>query len=342
MPGTLARLGTAWDTCRDVGRVRRGMRLAVDAALGGSKLRPMLRFRVSGRGVSAAALVVLAAAACERTTRTVPVDTSRVASRPDTTTRAPAPQSAWDRTRFGSVLLISGDDPATALAVFPDSGRDTSLAGESATLVGRDGETQTARVQARVELHGDACGGYTAWHVSSIGSVTPWAFALIGAQVRPIKLDSLSGLTHADSARLVAQATRLASVLPTGGGEDRFQGLPFAVRALWRFPVAGGEVMVAGLMRQINQEAQPLEERTMIIAERDSAARDWRTSYYERSRGADETVEAREVVAAAYIGSSAEPLLVVARDYSDAAAYSLIERTANGWRLVWTSPRVRC
>lgn len=302
----------------------------------------MLRFRVTRRGLAVAVLAPVFVAACERTTRTLPIDTTRVATRPDTTTRAPAPQSAWDRTRFGSVLLISGDDPTTALAVFPDSGTDSSLAGESATLVGRDGAVQTARVQARVEAHGDACAGYSAWHVSTVGSVAPWAFALVGAEVRPIKLDSLSGLAHADSARLVAEATRLASVLPTGGGEDRFQGLPFAVRALWRFPVGRGEVMVAGLMRQINQEAQPLEERTMIIAERDSAGGAWRTSYYERSRGADETVEAREVVAAAYIGKSAEPLLVVARDYSDAAAYSLIERTPTGWHLVWTSPRVRC
>lgn len=301
----------------------------------------MKRFRVTYRGVITTVVVLAAAAACERTTRTPSVDTTHAVSRPDTTTRAPAPQSAWDRTRFGSVLLVAGDDPTTALAVFPDSGVDSSLAGKSATLVGRAGDSEDAHVRARAETHGDVCAGYPAWRVSRAGAVAPWAFGLVGARVQPIKLDSLAGLAHPDSAQLTAQATRLASMLPTGGGEDRFEGLPFAVRALWRFAVPKGEVMVSGLMRQVNQEAQPLEERTMILAERDSGTTEWRTAYYERSRGADETVEARDVVAAAYVGGTG-PLLVVARDYSDAAAYSVIERTANGWRLVWTSPRVRC
>ena len=301
----------------------------------------MKRFRVTYRGAITTVVTIVVAIGCERSVRTPAVDTTHVAPRPDTTTRAPAPQSAWDRTRFGSVLLVAGDDPSTALAVFPDSGADSSLAGESATLVGRSGDSENARIQARAEAHGEACAGYPAWRVSTSGGTTPWAFGLVGARVRPIKLDSLAGLTHADSAQLTAQATRLASMLPTGGGEDRFEGLPFAVRALWRFPVAKGEVMVSGLMRQVNQEAQPLEERTMIVAERDSATSEWRTAYYERSRGSDETVEARDVVAAAYVGG-AGPLLIVGRDYSDAAAYSLIERTANGWRLVWTSPHVRC
>lgn len=300
----------------------------------------MLRFRVTRPGAFIA--VALFGAACERATRTPAVDTTHVTAAPDTAAHVSAPTSAWDRARFGTVLLVAADDPSTALAVFPDSGRDSSLAGESAVLIGRGGETEDARVQGRADSRGDACGGYPAWRVSTSGIVAPWAFGLVGAKIRPIKLDSLAGLAHADSAQLTAQVTRLASMLPTGGGGDRFQGLPFAVRALWRFPIQQGEVLVAGLIRQVNQEAQPLEERTMLVAERDSAGGEWRTSYYERSRGADETVEAREVVAAAYVGASTEPLLVVARDYSDAAAYSLIERTASGWRMVWTSPRVRC
>jgi hypothetical protein len=130
-------------------------------------------------------------------------------------------------------------------------------------------------------------------------------------------------------------------VLPSNGGA-RYEGLPFAVRALWRFPLRGADVVVAGLVRQVNQEAQPLEERTLIVAERDSATGEWHTSYYERSHGNEETVEARDLLAAAYAGSATEPLLVIARDYGDAAAYSLLERSGGQWRLLWTSPRVRC
>lgn len=280
-------------------------------------------------------------AACERTGRPSGTDTSRTVVRPDTSAPTPVRSSAWDRSRFGSVLLVQGDDPTTALEVAPDSGATPDLTGASATLLRRNGSTAGGTLADRAEVHGEACAGYPGWRVSGDGAGVPWAVGLVGATVRSIALDSLDGMPRADSARLTAEVTRLASLLPSDGG-DQYQGLPFAVRTLWRFPLAGAEVIVAGLVRQVNQEAQPLEERTMLIAERDSASSDWHTSYYERSRGNEETVEARDVLAAAYLGAIHEPLLVIGRDYGDSAAYSLLERTAGQWRLLWTSPRVRC
>lgn len=297
--------------------------------------------RATPRRTRAFLALLATLAACERTGRPSGTDTARTTVRPDTSTRAPVRSSAWDRARFGSVLLVQGDDPTTALEVAPDSGAAPDLTGASATLIRRNGSAVGGTLAERAEVHGEACAGYPGWRVSGDGAAAPWAVGLVGASVRPIALDSLEAMSRADSGRLTAEVTRLASILPSNGG-DQYQGLPFVVRTLWRFPLAGTQVIVAGLVRQVNQEAQPLEERTMLIAERDSASSDWHTSYYERSRGNEETVEARDMLAAAYMGGVDEPLLVIGRDYGDSAAYSLLGRTGGQWRLLWTSPRVRC
>jgi hypothetical protein len=124
----------------------------------------------------------------------------------------------------------------------------------------------------------------------------------------------------------------------------RFAGLPFVVRALWRFNVAGGpQVVVANLSRQINQEATPLEERTFLIAERKGTDSTLTTAYSERSYGAEETIQNRDVLAAALVGASRNPALIIGRDYGDATAYGLIERGDDGkWRARWSSARRRC
>jgi hypothetical protein len=158
-------------------------------------------------------------------------------------------------------------------------------------------------------------------------------------------MDSIESLSRADSARLAAEVTRLASALGPGNS-DRFAGLPFTVTSLWRFRAGpGAEGVVANLVRHINQDARPLEERTLIIAERDSTRRDERftLSYADRSQGAEETVESRDVLALARTAPDAQPMLVVGRDYGDGMAYALIQRDPSGrWREKWHSPRGHC
>ena len=195
------------------------------------------------------------------------------------------------------------------------------------------------------------CTGWPAWRITSArrgqpgGALAGWAVGFVGATVLPIRMDSIESLSRVDSARLAADATRLASALPASGGE-RFTGLPFTVTSLWRFRAGPGvEGVVANLVRHINQEARPLEERTLIIAERDSSRRDERfnLAYYDRSQGAEETVESREVLALARATPDAQPMLVLGRDYGDGMAYALVQRDPSGrWREKWRSPRGHC
>jgi hypothetical protein len=172
-----------------------------------------------------------------------------------------------------------------------------------------------------------------------------WTVGFVGTTVQPVRMDSIESLSRADSARLAADMTRLASSLPASGG-DHFAGLPFTVTSLWRFRAGPGvEGVVANLVRHINQEARPLEERTLVIAERDSNRRDERfnLAYHDRSQGAEETVESRDVLALVRQTPDAQPMLVLGRDYGDGMAYAIVQRDPAGrWREKWHSPRGRC
>jgi hypothetical protein len=304
--------------------------------------------------------VALAAAACERQ-QSVPAIDSAIPLRP-----APVGQSnasagtTWDA-RLGPVLLVAGSTPDVATVVVGDStragGADTVTEREAiairstpAILVGRSDSVELAILQdARIAKgEDDECTGWPTWRITRARSnapLAPWAIGFVGATIQPVAMDSSESLSRADSARLAAEATRLASTLPSGGG-DRLVGLPFTVTSLWRFRAAAGvEGVAANLVRRVNQEARPLEERTLLIAERDSTRRDERftLAYYDRSQGAEETVESRDVLAIARTSPSAQPMLVMARDFGDGMAYAIVERDPAGrWREKWRSARGHC
>jgi len=303
---------------------------------------------------------LVAATACENRRSTPAIDSS-VPLRPATIGTSATPSATtWDA-HLGPVLLVSGPSPELATVVLGDStrtGADTITARESiairsspAVLLGRGDSVQVGILQEVHSAKGEEdneCTGWPAWRITGPRSGTalaPWAVGFVGASVQPIRMDSIESLSRADSAHLAADATRLASTLPAGG-TDRFTGLPFTVTSLWRFRAGPGvEGLVANLVRHVNQEARPLEERTLIVAERDSTRRDERfnLAYYDRSQGAEETVESRDVLALARPTSDAQPMLVLGRDYGDGMAYALVQRDPSGrWREKWHSPRGHC
>ena len=63
--------------------------------------------------------------------------------------------------------------------------------------------------------------------------------------------------------------------------------MPFVVRSLWRFKLPNGiPVVVAGVTRQLNQEATPLQEYTFLVAEQSASDSSYSTKYSERIYGA--------------------------------------------------------
>ena len=101
--------------------------------------------------------------------------------------------------------------------------------------------------------------------------------------------------------------------------------------------------MVTSFVRQINQEATPLQERTLLVAERPANDTTLTTAYWERSYGDEETIESRDVLAAVLIGAARTPALIISHDFGDATAYGFIERVDEGrWRSRWLSGRRQC
>jgi hypothetical protein len=65
--------------------------------------------------------------------------------------------------------------------------------------------------------------------------------------------------------------------------------------------------------------------------------------YLERTSGGEESLESTELLVAARLGGSREPVVLLARYVGDGAIYALVERQApRRWRLRWTSPYTGC
>ena len=284
----------------------------------------------------------VAIVACERAKAPPPVESAKAAPLSPADSAIVATTRNWN-VSAGPVLLVAAGSASQAFVIAPDSERTAeALAGipkpAVVTLFGRGGTVQTADLPALADSNGCAVG-----MLSAAPPPRPWSVGFIGGVIAPVAMDSTESLSRADSAKLVVDMTRLASALPNDSA-GRFSGLPFTVRQLWRFMNAEGQpVVIATLSRQVNQEASPLQERTLLVAEQSPADSTFTTVYSERASGPEETIESQDVVAAVLMGGGRTPALILSRDDGDSVSYGLIERTDNGqWRPRWRSARRRC
>jgi hypothetical protein len=265
---------------------------------------------------------------------------------------APASTNGWNL-GAGPVLLVAGPSPDEALVFFgmgssegASTPLDTGAVDQAtATLFGRDSSRFTATLELPAGNDNAECRVWPLRNLRASGAVGSWSVGFVSPNVTPIPLDSVDALPARDSMALAAEASRLASTV-TANTSPAFQGLRFAAHDIRRFEVAPGvQALAAHLIRRVNQEADPQEEQTLLIAERasnDTTGR-YQLAYAERSYGKEEQVSSSELVAAVRLGSSGTPSLVVARDGEDGLAYALIERTGSRrWRVRWTSGLAKC
>jgi hypothetical protein len=300
-------------------------------------------------------------AACDRTTpaagrkdTVVPV-----VPPPETTVVVPPEISTWDSTA-GPAMFIVGAAPTEAWVIAPRYTDTTAL--DSPTrfnlaplrslqldLFASGKRVGVARVGGTsASVRTDSCRTWPTARLDLAAADTAatrdWNVAFEAGHAQELSFDSIASLPSADSARFAADIARLASALP-GDTAAMFRGLPFVVNRAWRARTPNGrQLIVAIVVRNVNQEANPRQERILLLAERDSAATTARytTKYSERVVGLEETLEATDLVALVLLGAERRPTLIVARDTGNGSSFALIEHMAGQWQRRWASIYAGC
>jgi hypothetical protein len=314
----------------------------------------MMRLRTLLQSV---AVAVLAASGCERAARPEGTDTTVTIGRPapDDTGSTSTSLNGWNPAA-GPVLFVAGESPQSAAAIFPQA------SGELTDSITFDERTVA---DARVDLfsrigavgHGTVAGGFEAgsrecasWPMVRLlpdEQVPPgatWTIALTSGAASALPATAASGMPAADSTALTKEVLRLASLVP-GDPAQPFHGLPFSARTIVRFePEPGVQALVSDVVRRISTEADPREEHTLIVAERDSgSAGPFTLVYHERTAGPEETVVASDALAILAVGPQRRATMVISRDDGSGTIYALLERTGAGrWSVRWTSAYARC
>ena len=272
-------------------------------------------------------------------------------SLPPISASAPGNSTNWD-VDAGPVMLVSvGSSADSAAVILPDisdstiasvQGTGAPVNGLAFDIFGRTGKLGASKTVAAIRP--DSTHDCYAWPAAEVRAASPgWRVGFTSGHAQAIKLDSIEAMSSTDSASLAASLARTAATLPIAS-DPTFRGLPFRVRSAYTFRLDSVDVVVADVVRSVNEEANPRLEHLFIIGERSAGiAGKYTPAYYSRTAGAEETTPASEVLAAVLIGSSRRPAVVVNIENDDGRQLGLIERTAPGqWRSVWRSAYTDC
>jgi hypothetical protein len=273
-------------------------------------------------------------------------------SLPSALPSSPVSTTNWD-VEAGPVMLVSiGNSTDSAAVILPDvtdstiasvQGDNAPVAGLVFDLFGRSGKVKASVpvtplpvAEMKQECH--------AWPLAGVHTAdSGWRVGFTSGRVQAIKLDSIEVMRSIDSAALAASLARTAATLPIAS-DPTFRRLPFRVRSAYTFRLDSIDVVIADVVRSVNEEANPRVEHLLIIGEKPAGiASRYSASYYSRTAGAEETTQATEVLTAVQIGPSKRPALIVNIESEDGRKLGLIERTAPGqWRSRWRSAYTDC
>ncbi len=264
----------------------------------------------------------------------------------------PASSTNWD-VDAGPVMLVSiGNSTDSAAVILPEvtdstiasvQGNSAPVAGLVFDLFGRGWKVESSRTVAALRS-ADTKQECYAWPLAGVRAASSgWRIGFASGHVQAMKLDSIEAMPSTDSASLAASLAQTAATLVIAS-DPTFRGLPFRVRSAYTFRLDSVDVVIADVVRSVNEEANPRLEHLLIIGERPAGtAGKYTVGYYSRTAGAEETTQATEVLVAVRIGSSRRPAVVVNIEYDDGWKLGLIERTAPGqWRSIWRSAYTDC
>jgi hypothetical protein len=264
----------------------------------------------------------------------------------------PAGNTNWDADAGPVMIVSTGTAGDTVDVVFPEATDSTiasferivpAISGLTFDLFGRGGKVQSSVSALPLPLAetDEEC---RSWPLARLRSAhANWRVGFASGHVNSIKVDSIEAMSSTDSAALAASLARTAATLPVAV-DPTFRGLPFRVRSAFAFRLDSVDVVVADVVRSVNEEANPRLEHILIVGEKAaSTTGDYNVGYYSRTAGAEESTQATEVLTMVQIGAAKRPTIVVNIEYDDASKLELIERKAPGqWRATWRSAYTDC
>ncbi|MGK2961368.1 MAG: hypothetical protein ACSLFK_04370 [Gemmatimonadaceae bacterium] len=283
----------------------------------------------------------------------MPVDSVAAADSIQTADSLVRPSTGWDDSTAGPVMLLSvAENSAVALVVFPML-TDSTLAEASATsldslvdtpveLFSRRGLAgATSVIGQRQRPTAEGC---LSWPQARLADAAtePWRVGFVRGVVAPLPLDSIEAMTGSDSAAVTREIARLSSAAAEGD-DPVFRGLPFIVRRAYRFTHGATTALAAEVVRKISEEANPREERILLVAERPvTATGEYTTVFVSRTSGSEDAVRTNEIIGAFRFVKGDVPALVIAHDYFDGGRVALLQKDGTRWRITWRSAYSDC
>jgi hypothetical protein len=280
------------------------------------------------------------------------IDSTR--SLPPVFPASPAENTHWNGDA-GPIMIapVSGsvDSTMVILPYATDSTIDslqnvaTPIAGMTFDLFGRTGKVAANVSALSLPLPQiDTAKDCYSWPAAKLHLNTEiWQFGFVSGRAQAIPLDSIESLSSRDSASLAASITQSAATLP-GTVDATFKGLPFRVRSAYTFQLDTMEVVVADIVRSVNEEAKPRVEHLLIFGERAHGSNGkFDVSYFSRNAGAEDSTPVTEVLGAIKVGSARQPIVVVNVQFDEGGKFGFIERSPLGkWSATWRSAYTDC
>ncbi len=292
-------------------------------------------------------------AACNDT-KPAPVDSVAAVDSVPATVEAAAPNTGWESSTTGDFLFLPvAENSAAALVVLPFLTDNTltatpefpgdSLAGTTVELFSRSGLAgSTALVVDRGRQPHEGCLSWPQVRLAEVAA-KPWRIGFVRGMVAPIPLDSLETMSAADSTSITRELARISSAVAEGD-DPAYRGLPFAVRKAYRFAFGSTSIIAGDVVRKINEEANPREERLFLLAERPlSGAGEYGVAFSTRVAGAEDAIRTNEVLGAVRLVQTNRPAIVMSFEYFDGGRIALLQRTGNReWKTTWQSAYTGC
>ena len=258
--------------------------------------------------------------------------------------------TGWDSTAGSFIVIPAPNDSANAAVVLPgltDSILSvtknfelSALQNTPLDLFSLQGLVGHAALRVSSQLPGQT----GCWPSARLSDSAPaeWKIGLESGRAKGLRVNPIGAVQGQDSAALTTDVLEIASQIPQRD-DAAFKGIPYSVRNAYRVTVPELSLIIAEVVRKINEEANPREEHVFLIAERLSSTQAYHLTFHKKSAGAEESLETTDLLSVIEIVKTGKPALIVSFDYEDGRKLGLIERfSENAWRLVWKSAYAGC